>query len=328
MSRPSRRRPRHSGSVYQTKDGTWRGAVSLDWTADGKPRRKYVSGKTKTEVRRKVEQLVSEHQRGIPIATSSPAVATFLEEWLEHVVKPKRRRRTYEAYESIVRVHLIPAIGRHKLERLTALQVQAMLNEKRAAGVSGRTVYTIRAVLRAALNQALRWDMVPRNVATLTDAPTPDDFEAKPIPAEDVARLLPAAKGDRLEALWLLAVWLGLRQGELFGLRWSDVDLDGRSLKVRKQLQWAGSKPRTAQLVDLKTERSKRTIPLPAPLVTALRHHLRRQLEERLIAGDRWQGEAWGLVFCSTIGTPLDPSNVTKQYRALLQAAGLEQRRF
>ncbi|HEV2124599.1 MAG TPA: N-terminal phage integrase SAM-like domain-containing protein, partial [Chloroflexota bacterium] len=180
MSNPSKRRARHSGSVYQTKDGTWRGAVSLGWTADGKPRRKYVSGMSKTEVRRKVEQLASEHQRGIPIVTSSPTVTAYLEEWLEHVVKPKRRRRTYEAYESIVRVHLIPAIGRHKLERLTALQVQAMLNEKRAAGVSGRTVSTIRAVLRAALNQALRWDMVPRNVATLTDAPTPDDFEAKP----------------------------------------------------------------------------------------------------------------------------------------------------
>ncbi len=325
----NKRRSRNSGSIYQTKEGSWRGAVSLGWTADGKPRRKYVSGTTKTEVRRKVERLVADHHRGIPIATTSPTVATFLEDWLEQVVKPKRRRRTYEAYESIVRVHLVPAIGRHKLDKLTALQVQTMLNEKRAAGASGRTLMNIRGILRAALNQAMRWDFVPRNVATLTDAPQLGDFEANPIPADDVPRLFQAAKGEPLEALWIITVWLGLRQGEVFGLRWSDIDLDKRSMRIQKQLQWSGSKEtRTVQLVDTKTERSKRTLPLPAPIVTALRRHRTRQLEDQLLAGSRWKGGQWGLVFCTSIGTPLDPSNVTKQYRALLKRAGLEQRRF
>lgn len=139
----------------------------------------------------------------------------------------------YEAYEVIVRVHLIPSLGKRKLDTLTAQHVQSMLNAKRKDGASGRTLQNIRAILRAALNQALRWDLVSRNVVTLTDAPDLGNFEAKPIAAEDVGKLLNAASNTRLETLWTLTAWLGLRQGEVFGLRWQDVDFDGSEIRIR-----------------------------------------------------------------------------------------------
>jgi integrase len=327
--KPTKRRRGHNeGSVYRTKDGLWRGAVFLGYKTDGTPDRKYISGKTRAEVNRQVTKLLHDHQRGVPIATSTPTVEKFLDQWLEQVVKPRKRPGTYAAYESIVRIHLKPALGRHKIEKLTAQHIRAMLAAKQEAGVAGRTLLNIRGVLRAALNQAMKDDLVSRNVATLTDPPVLEPYEGKPLSPADVTRFLAAASGERLEALFVTAVWLGMRQGELFGLRWQDVDFSAGRLVIAKQLQWSNDKPKVPALVNPKTERSKRRLPLPAPVARVLQLHRRRQLEEKLIAGQRWQGDEWGLIFCSTIGTPLDPSNVTKQYRAVLDKAGIERRRF
>lgn len=182
-----------------------------------------------------------------------------------------------------------------------------------------------RAVLRKALNQALRWGLVTKNAATLADPPKAEPREIRPLDPDEARRFLDAARGDRLEALYSVALSLGLRMGEILGLRWEDVDLDARTLTVRKQLQRLDGKP---QLVDLKTRQSRRTLALPAGLAGALREHRKRQLEARLLAGERWRGEDWGLVFTSTIGTPLDPRNLTDRYKALLARAGLPALRF
>jgi integrase len=195
-------------------------------------------------------------------------------------------------------------------------------------GVAGRTLLNVRGILRAALNQAMRWDLVSRNVATLTVPPELEAFEGKPLTTAEVTKFLAAAKSERLEALFVTAVRLGMREGKLFGPRWEDIDFDAGRLMIAKQLQWTGPKPKVPSLVDPKSARSKRQLPLPAPVVQALQAHRRRQLEEQLIAGSSWQGGAWGLVFCSTIGTLLDPSNMTKQYRSVLDAAKIERRRF
>ena len=375
MTETKQHRGHNEGSIYQTAEGKWRGAVYLGVSQDGKPLRKYVSGRTKADVRNQVKEILAVHDRGLPVATKSQTVQQFLDGWLRDVVLPSERPTTYESYASVVRTHLIPALGRHKLENLTAQHIQKMLNERKDAGLSGRTLMNIRAILRAALNQALRWDLVFRNVATLTDPPRLEPFEAKPLSPPDALKFLQATKGDRLEAMYALTVWLGLRQGEVFGLRWDDVDLERGALKIRKQLQYrrletinalelkklpgfdrervealrASLKGKIATatdakerasgekalknaklpfLVDPKTEQSKRQLPLPKPVADALKAHRKAQLEEQLLAGRYWMGKEWGLVFCSTIGTPLDPSNVTKQYRVIMKSAGIEQRRF
>lgn len=324
---PQRRRGHNEGSIYPTKNGGYRGAVFIGYGIDGKPQRKYVSGKTHAEVNRKVTELLGKQQRGLPIAGKSPTVSVFLDQWLEDVVKPNERPRTYEAYETIVRIHLKPAIDRHKIEKLTAAHIQSMLSATKEAGAAGRALLNIRGVIRAALNQAMKWDLVARNVATLTEPPELGDFEPKPFSAEELALFVDVIKGDRLEVPYATAVWLGLRSSELLGLRWQDVDFDRGTITIAKQLYRPRTKPHTPSLVDPKTKRSKRQLPLPQPLATALKAHRRRQLEEIMLAGSRWHRE-WDLVFCSTIGTPLDQANVLKLFRALLKTAKLGERRF
>jgi integrase len=278
-------------------------------------------------------QALREQQLGFPVgADDRQTVATFLGRWLEDAVRPTVRASTYARYEGLVRVHLIPAIGRERLAKLSPQQVQAMMNAKLAAGLSPRTVGHLRAVLRRALNQAYRWGLVARNVATLVDAPRVAHHELTPLDPAQALAFLEAARGDRLEALYVLALTTGLRQGELLGLRWQDVDLEAvdpvtqerqPTLTVRQALQRVGGRP---QFVEPKSSRARRSIALPGIVIPALREHRNRQRFEQRWAGTRWQD--WGLVFASTIGTPLDGTNVTHRLQVILERAGLPRQRF
>ncbi len=228
-----------------------------------------------------------------------------------------------------MRLYLTPALGRHQLAKLQPEHVQTLMNQmleaggKDGQGLSPRTVQRARAVLRRALNQALKWGMVPRNVATLVDPPRSRTPRFTTLRPEQGRVLLDAARGDRFEALYRVALSLGLRQGEALGLRWEDVELQAGTLRVAVALQRFDGK---LQLVEPKTDRSRRVLSVPTALVSALKAHRARQLQERLLAGDRWRDS--GLVFTSRIGTPLEPRNVTRAYKALLTRAGLPDIRF
>jgi integrase len=178
-------------------------------------------------------------------------------------------------------------------------------------------------VLRSALNQALRWGLVARNVATLVDSPNYTRLEVKPLRAEEVKKFLEAMKGDRLEALYLVTLALGLREGEVLGLRWQDVDLAAGLLRVNHALQRVGGK---LTLIAPKTARSRRTLPVPASVVKQLRAHRARQGQERLLAGAGWA--EGGFVFTTLIGTPIDARNLLRWYHALLTKAELPSFRF
>ncbi len=324
--KPTKRRRGHNeGSIHQrASDGLWVAEVSLGYGPDGRPRRKRMYGKTRVDANRKLQQVLHEVRQGASVQTREQSLGQYLERWLEDGVKPTVRPKTYKSYESVCRINLIPLLGRHKLVTLNAQHIAAYMTDRLAAGLSIATVNYHRAVLRAALNQAMRWDMVNRNVAELVQPRAGERFAGKPLTAEEAERLLAAARGDRIEALYSVAVTLGLRQGEALGLRWSDVDLEQGTLSVRHQLQRVEGKP---TLVEPKTKRSRRTLPVPEQVLRSLREHRRRQLEDRLAAGPRWN-EGWGLVFCTGIGTPLDVGNLGRHYKALLKAAGLEDRRY
>ncbi|MDQ3654426.1 MAG: site-specific integrase [Chloroflexota bacterium] len=323
MTEKKRRRGHNEGSIYQrASDGRWVGSVHLGWDETGR-RRKVVYGKTRAEVSRKIAKIIADHQKGLPIQTSDKTLSVFLDEWLEESVKPSVRPRTYDSYRLIVNLHLTPALGKHKLPKLTQQHIMAMMAAKRADGSSERTIAYIRAVLRIALNQAMRLDLVHRNVAALVKPPTVPQYEATALDTTQALRLLEQVRSDRLAALYGVALSLGLRQAEAFGLRWKDVDLDGGLLTVRFQLRVVDGEP---TFVEPKSRRSRRTITLPAPLVTALKAHRMRQKEERLKAGPRWQDH--DLVFSTPIGSPLDDSNVRKQFAEHLDAAGLPSIRY
>jgi integrase len=317
-----RKRGQGEGSIYKRKDGLWVGAANLGYRS-GKLKRKVYYGKTREEVQIKLVAALSDMQKGIPITTERQTLAKFLQSWLTEVVKPSVRPKTLKTYNYIVNLHIEPELGRKILTKLSPQDVQRFMNEKLKSGLSARTVRHINDTLRCALNMALRWGLVSRNVATLVGPPRIQRKEIRSFTPDEARIFLRTIKGDRLEALFSVALSLGLRQGEALGLRWQDIDFEARTLRVRYAIQRIEGK---LQMVEPKTERSRRILPLPETVLSALRTHRSRQLEERLSLGSHWQET--GLVFTSTVGTPLEPRNVVRKFHALLKKAELPHFRF
>jgi integrase len=320
----AKRRGSGEGTITQREDGRWMARIDLG-TVNGRRKRLSIYGKTRKEV---ADKLVTEQrkvQQGLPVAIERQTVEQFLNNWLADVIVGAVRPRTYHSYAQIVRIHLIPALGKHQLTKLAPQNVQALMNARRAQGLSPRTVLYIRAVLRRALGQALKWGLVAQNVATLVDPPKPVRHEPNFLTGEQARRFLAANEGDRLEALYAVAVALGLRQAEILGLRWQDVDFEAGTLAVRRQLQRLNGR---LQLVDLKTRQSHRTVAVPASVMEKLRAHRARQAAERAALGPYWRGSSDEYVFTSTVGTPLEPRNVVRSFKAVLANAGLPDMRF
>jgi integrase len=318
------RRGHGEGSIYQREsDGLWVAVVNLGWQG-GKRKRKYLYGKTRKEVAEQLNDLLSKHQRGLPVALPRQTLEQFLTSWLESEVKPNREPNTYRSYELIVRLHILPDLGKIQLAKLTPQHVRAMLARKEAAGVTAQRRKSIKMVLSVALNRALKWELVSRNVAALVDAPKVDAKEKPPWTREEALRFLEVAKCDRIGAIFSVALALGLRRGEAMGLKWEDVDLDGGRLHVRYQLQQVKGEGMVRKA--LKTARSRRTIALPAPIVAGLKAHQTKQEHDRWLAGSRWKET--GYVFTSTIGTPLQPTNLNVTFGQLVAEAGIPYRNF
>ena len=316
------RRGNNEGSIYKRTDGRWAAAINLGWQA-GRRKRKTFYGETRRVVQEQLSAALRAQQQGLPMVSERQTVELFLDRWLSDSVEPRLKPRTYQSYAEIVRLHLSPSLGRIRLAKLTPQQVQRLINEKLSDGLSPRRVQYIHAVLRCALGQAEKWGLVPRNVAKLADAPHVPRFEIRPLTSEQAQEFLAAVKGDRLEAVYAVALAVGLRKGEALGLRWDDIDLETGTIAVRHSLQRIDKK---LQLVEPKSARSRRTLALPSVLQTALRAHRARQLEERLRAGSTWQET--GFVFTTPIGMPLDGANVSRAFHRALEAAGLPRQRF
>lgn len=317
------RRGHGEGSIYKAADGRWRAVVDLGWQL-GKRKRKYLSGKTRREVQEKLNAALRAKQRGLSIDTDERlTVGSFLDRWLEQVSKPAVRTSTYDSYSDLIRLHLKPELGSVRLAALTPQHIQGMLSRKLAAGLSPIRVRYLRAMLRAALVQAVKWDMVPRNVADLVSGPRVPTAEIKPLTPEQARSMLAAVRDDRLEALYVLAIATGLRQGELLGLRWQDVDPERRTLQVSMALHRENG---SYLLDEPKTPRSRRAIVLPRLAAEALIRHRKRQAEERALAGPTWRD--WPLVFTTDRGAPLNSSSITHRFQSLLERAGLPRQRF
>jgi integrase len=281
----------------------------------------------RSDVQDSVEDVLKKQQDGLPIHRNErQTLGQFLRTWLEDVAKPSTRPSTYRGYEQKLRVHVLSnSLARMQLSQVTPQEVQAFLNEKHRAGQSAQSVQHLRAILRTALSTAVKWGFVPRNAAALADGPRVIHREVQaPTPAE-ARTLLEAVRGDRLEALYTVALAIGVRQGEALGLCWKDVDLDAGNLSVRTALQ---RRKGGFDLVEPKTTKSRRTVALPAVAVKALTHHHERQeFERKKLQGDPW-GNDWDLVFTTAEGKPLHGTEVTHLFQRLLRKAGLPHQRF
>jgi integrase len=201
----------------------------------------------------------------------------YLGRWLTDAVRDTVRPTTFERYEQVVRLHIRPLLGKVKLKNLTAAHVRGLYRQKLDAGLSPRSVQHVHVTLHKALKQAIADGLMPRNVTEAVKPPQVRREEMQPLTAEQVKVLFEAAKGDRLEALYVLAVTAGLRQGELLALKWDDVDMEAETLKVRRTLTTAKGGP---VLSAPKTRGSRRTVKLSPTALEALRSHLACQLEE------------------------------------------------
>ena len=253
----------------------------------------------------------------------SPRLDEFLRTWLENTVKPRIRPLTYAGYKVNIENHLIPTLGRIKVDQLTPQHVQGMLNNRLAAAFSTKTVAYVHQVLRTALTLAVRWEIVNRNVAKLVDKPRVERKPINPLIPDEARKFLAAIRGHRLEALFSVALALGLRQGEALGLRWSDVDFASGTLRVRNQLQRIDGR---LTLVPPKTAKSRRTLVMPPLIVEALREHEKRQVAEKIWAGSKWRES--NLVFANRTGEPTQARRVIEQFHDLLERAGMRRIRF
>jgi integrase len=280
------RRSKGEGSVYRRKDGLW----VARYEAAGK--RKYLYGKTKKIVTDRLKERLSSGLANLAPEADGMGVGEYLDRWLP-TVKGTVKERTWDRHEEVVRLHLKPPIGHVKLPKLNALDVQELYLTKQDSGLSARTVQIVHTTLHKALKQAVRWSLVSENVTEVVTPPRPQKKEIRTLSPEEVKRLLRAARGERFEALYVLAITTGMRQGELLGLKWGDVDLDGGVLRVRRTV-WEG------RATAPKSARANRSIRLTAMARETLREHGGKQEK---------QGTS-GWVFPTRNGTPVNCHNL------------------
>jgi integrase len=321
-----KKRGQNEGSVFRRRDGRWCAMLSLGWE-NGKRKRKSFFGATAADVQDQLLKARSDHSRGLPVATERQTLEHYLDEWLEHTLKAKAKPRSYESFSTISRLHIKPSIGNIQLHKLAPQHIQKLLDEKSKDGFSPQTVANIRTVLRSALSQAVKWNLVSRNSAALVNAPRIPHKRIEPLDPEHARKLLETAKGGRFEAIYTVALTLGMRRGEVLGLRWSDIDMDGRAIRVNQSMQRLSTgssdkgKKSELQATETKTDGSRRTIALPDSVVRALRAHRARQAQDRLVAGMSWKDQ--DLVFTNRTGRPIEPILLHRDYKALLKKAEL-----
>jgi integrase len=314
----TRKRGNNEGTIRKRSDGRWEARIVEE---DGTRRSFY--GKTRQEVARLLAAGIRDRDAGLTAYTDRQTVEQFLQSWLErtqHTLKPSTAMR----YAQDIRVHLAPTLGHVMLTKLTAQQVQGVYARKLSDGLAVSTVRNFHAVLRTALDDAVRLGLVQRSVATMTTPPSIRRGEMATLDEAQVRKLLAVVAGDRLEALLVMALATGMRRGELMTLKWADIDLDNASLQVRRTIQrtprgWIAGEP--------KSRYSRRRIAIPQTLAAALRRHRIRQSEERLKLGEAWLDE--DLVFTTPIGSRL-PRSVFEHswFHPLLQKAALPRMRF
>lgn len=315
------KRANGEGTIYQRRDGRWT-AAGYVLRPDGGRQRRQVYGVTRGEVAAKLRELVSLTQRGVPLAGGPTTVTDYAAHWLRDVAGRSLRPSTLSNYAWMLRKHVLPSLGTQRLDRLTPTHVRRLHADVAASGVSLRTQQLAHAVLRSMLSDAVREELVGRNVASLVKSPRPERREVEPWSVDELTRFRAAASDHRLSALFLLAYGMGLRRGEILGLRWSDVDLDGGMLHVRQTLQRLGADTGRV-LGPPKTARSRRSVPLPATVRDELLVHRDRQRLD--LAG---HADSNDLVFTTSRGTPLEPSNLRRDFDALIDRAGVRRIRF
>ncbi|MCX5213134.1 site-specific integrase [Kitasatospora sp. NBC_00240] len=311
----AKRNPNGAGTVTRRKDGRYQAAVYVP-QPDGTRARKFVYGATWDECDRARQELVDRDRQGIATPTRSARLSEWLPYWLEHFIQPQRKRTTQAKYETHVRLYLVPLLGSKGLESLSPRDVRTFL-AKVTTQASAATAKEAHRVLRSALTAACRDELIVRNVAMLVPPPRVTSREVTPWSLDQTLTFLSAGRQDPLYAAFVLAVALGMRRGEIVGLKWSEVDLENRVLVIREQVQ----RVRGELYADTTKSGKRRPVPLPRICVAALRWHRMRQAEIRRTAGEKW--EESGYIFTTRTGRPIEPTNLYRSFVRVSESAGV-----
>ena len=337
------RRQNGEGTIYPYRNGY--AAQVFVVTPEGRRVRKTVYGKTRTEVQEKWVQLQTQSRSG-PVTTTVPRVEEFAAGWLRDVVRPSLAPSTVANYELFTRLYIAPDLGKKRIDRLGVRDVRLWLTALKdrcqccaqgkdaaravprccAAGkccdqrASEWTVHQAWTVLRSMLSEAVRDELVVRNVAALVKVPLPRPRKRKHWTVDEARKFLESARthDDPLYAGYVLMLVLGLRRGELLGLAWEDLDLDASEARIGWQVQRVGG-----ELVrrTTKTHSSDAPLPLPDICIQALAHRRRMETRLRLAAGEAWNPT--GLVLTTRFGDPIDPRNFQRAFRSSVRRAGV-----
>jgi len=314
----NRRRAKGEGSVFQRKsDGRWIGQINLGPDERGIPQRKTVSARTQQEALKKFKAEQRLIDQGLPPSDDRITVGQLLDEWVTTVLPRQVAPSALSNYEWAVRLHINPMIGRKRVSKLTTLDVDRLIADK-SKSLRPSSVRRVRSVLLAGLDQGVAWGKVSRNVAKESRAPKLTSQERRALTQDEARSLVASLSGDRLEALYIAALLLGLRRGEVLGLKWSDIDAKKHTVTIRQAL-----KREDGHLVlgEVKTPKSRRSLHMPEELEAAFKAHRSRQAAERLKAGEHWKDS--GLVFTTEIGTPIDTRNFYRGFVQTCEKAGI-----
>jgi integrase len=354
----SRARANGDGSIYPYRNGY----AGYAWvrTPTGQRKRKYVYGKTRDAAHDKWVELTAKAAK-LPIPTTTPTVAEYLAYWLAEVIRPNREDGTHTHYEVMARLHVVPGVGKRRIDRLTVRETQAWLNKlarscqccaqekdtnrksPRCCAIGAccedypgrRVIEAARGTLRAALNHAMREELISRNVAELVKLPKVQKKlrRRNSWTVDEARRFLESSRNDNdlLYPLWVLIIVLGLRKGEALGLIWPEDDgdwpdaaEDTAEIALEWQLQRVGGKPLTHKQ-QLKADGSTDTLPLPPIAVTALRLARQNQQKARNCG---WPsvcicGDAHTLVLTTRNGRPIEPRNINRAFDIRCTRAGV-----
>ncbi len=313
MARGSiRKHERESGVRYE---------VVVDFGPDpvtGRRRQRTRSFRTKKEAQTAMTAWLTEIDKGTAVNRSARTVGELMRYWLDTHARPRLRAKTVFDYEHTINKHIIPDLGAISVQKLTPERLQTFYADKLAAGCGVRTIRLCHLHISQALKQAVTLGLVARNVASLVTQPQEPPKEMRVWDAPQAQAFLVVAGKSAYGPIWMLALATGLRRGELLGLRWRDVDVERRVLRVR---QTVGSLRGHPEFKPPKTRSSRRDVPVPEPVIAALRDHKRAQNERRSTMGVAWQDH--DLVFAAANGNPVNPDNVGRDFQRLVQLAGV-----
>jgi integrase len=313
----TKKRGNNEGSIYRLPSGRWCGQVLNEGHRQSKS---FLTQRDCIDwVRKSRNQIIDE----LGYASTQDTLGEYLDGWLT-VKKAKRRYATWVHYDWLARGYIIPALGNIKLKDLRAIHIQELYTNLLKSGTGIPTLRKIHAVMNSALNQAVKQDVIMGNPVKKVDPPEKPEKEMVILSETQISQLLVAAKNHRLEAIFHLAISTGMRESELLGLQWKDLDWVKQIVKVERQLERPHGDG--IHFTPPKTKKGRRSIKLGSKSIEVLRNHYDHQQMERITAGDAWK--EYDLIFSTRVGTPIHQRDLMRSFTLLLQGAGLPHFRF